>query len=123
MALADVANGLVNLCRQGKFMDAINQYYSADIVSVEPVGNPQMPAEMQGIDSIRGKNQWFTENNEVHGLQVDGPFVGDDQFAVRFNMEVTPKASGQRTKMTEVAVYTVKDDKVVKEEFYYHGGG
>ena len=66
------------------------------------------------------KNQWWVDNHEVHGLEVDGPFVGDSQFAVRFKMDVTAKASGQRMQMTEVGVYTVKNDKIVREEFYYN---
>ncbi len=120
MSAADVGNGLVNLCRQGQFMEAIENYYSSDIVSIEPVGSPEMPAEMSGIDAIKGKNQWWVENHEVHGLEIDGPFVGDSQFAVRFKMDITPKASGQRMQMTEVGVYTVEDDKIVREEFYYN---
>ena len=120
MSVADVANSLVSLRRQGQFMEVINQYYGDNIVSVEPVGNEAMPAEMSGIEAVRGKNQWWVENHEIHGLTVDGPFVGDGQFAVRFTFEVTPKMTGQRTTMIEVGIYTVEDDKITKEEFYYN---
>lgn len=123
MSVADVANGLVNLCREGKFMDAIDQYYSDDIVSVEPVGNEQMPAEVSGIEAIRGKNQWWMDNHEVHGLEIKGPYVGKDGFAVKFGMDVTPKMTGQRMQMTEAAFYTVSDGKIVREEFYYNAPG
>ena len=37
-------------------------------------------------------------------------------------MDVTPKASGERMQMDEVAVYTVKDGKIVQEEFLYAMG-
>ena len=120
MSAADVGNSLVSLCRQGQFMEVIDQYYSDNIVSVEPVGDEAMPAEMSGIDAVRGKNQWWVENHEVHGVTLDGPFVGDGQFAVRFTMDVTPKMTGQRTTMIEMALYTVVDDKITKEEFYYN---
>ena len=120
MSVTDVANSLVDLCRQGKFMDAINNHYSDNIVSVEPVGSEAMPAEMSGIDAIRGKNQWWTDNHEVHGLTLDGPFIGDGQFAVRFTIDATPKMTGQRTTMIEVGIYTVENDKITKEEFYYN---
>ena len=120
MSAADVGNSLVSLCRQGQFMEVIDQYYSDNIVSVEPVGDEAMPAEMSGIDAVRGKNQWWVENHEVHGVTLDGPSVGDGQFAVRFTMDVTPKMTGQRTTMIEMALYTVVDDKITKEEFYYN---
>ena len=94
MAVADVANGLVGLCSKGQFMEAIENYYSDDIVSVEPVGGPGMPAKQEGIEAIKGKNQWWMENHEVHGMSIKGPYVGDGAFSVFFEMDVTPK--GQR---------------------------
>ena len=63
-------------------MEAIDTLYSPDIVSLEAHGTPQAPAEMKGIDKIRGKNQWWTENHEVHSASVEGPFPHNDRFAV-----------------------------------------
>jgi len=123
MSVADVGNGLVSLCREGKFLDAISQYYSDDIVSVEPFGNEQMPAETSGIEAIRGKNQWWMDNHEVHSMEVAGPYISEDGFANKYTMEVTPKMTGTRMKMTEVGVYTVRDGKIVREEFYYNAPG
>lgn len=121
--VAEIANDLVSICRQGKFMEAIEKHYSDDIVSIEPVGNPQMPARQEGIAAIKGKNTWWAENHEIHGLQIDGPFVSEDQFATRFHMDVTPKHTGQRMTMVEMALYTVKDGKIAQEEFYYNMPG
>ena len=42
-----------------------------------------------------------------------------DQFAVRFTMDVTEKASGQRTRMDEIGLYTLKNGKIVEERFFY----
>jgi len=39
-----------------------------------------------------------------------------------YEFDVTFNDSGQRFKMEEVALYTVKDDKIVKEEFFYSMG-
>ena len=118
-ATAAVAEELVAFCRSGRNMDAINTLYSPDIVSVESMGNEQMPREMKGIDAIRQKNKWWGENNEVHSSVVDGPFIGEDKFAVYYNYDVTFKPTGQRTPMEEMALYTVKDGKVVREQFFY----
>ena len=70
---ATVAEELVSFCRAGRNLDAINTLYSPDIVSIESMGNETMPREQKGIDAIRGKNQWWSENNEVHSATVDGP--------------------------------------------------
>jgi hypothetical protein len=117
---AAVADELVSFCRVGKNMDAINSLYSPDIVSIESMGNEQMPRETKGIDAIRAKNQWWSENNEVHSATVDGPFIGnDDKFAVYYNYDVTSKPTGRRDTMEEMALYTVKDGKIVREQFFY----
>ena len=120
---AGVAEELVQLCRAGRNLDALAKLYSHRIVSVEPVGSEAMPAEMSGIDAIRQKNEWWYDNYEVNSADVQGPFVGGDRFAVRYEFETTTKATGQRTRMTEMALYTVKDGKIVREEFYYHAPG
>lgn len=118
-----VAQELVALCRAGRNDDAIDKFYSQNIVSVEAVGNEQMPAEMRGIEAVRRKNEWWVANNEVHSVEVNGPFVGDDQFAVQYTFDTTSKPTGQRQQMTEMALYTVKDGKIVREQFFYNMPG
>jgi len=119
-ATAVVAQELLSLVRAGRHMEAIDRLYSPGIVSVEPLSFPQMPAEMTGIEAIRAKNQWWLDNNVVHDAQSNGPYVGEDQFAVHYVWETTFKPTGERKRMTEMALYTVKDGKIVREEFFYH---
>jgi ketosteroid isomerase-like protein len=78
-----------------------------------------MPAEMKGIEAIKGKNKWFFDNHELNGEEVNGPFVGDNQFAVEYKMDTTEKASGKKMHMEEMALYTVANGKIVREHFYY----
>jgi ketosteroid isomerase-like protein len=94
-----------------------------EIPSTEPVGSPEMPAEMSGIDAIRGKHEWWEANNEVHSVEANGPLLGQDQFAVQFIFDATFKPTGQRQTMTEMALYTVKDGKIVEEQFFYNVPG
>lgn len=120
VSTAAVAHELVDLCREGRNLEAVDRLYSPDIVSVESSGNEQMPAVMRGIDAIRGKNQWWFDSFEVHSAAANGPFVGEGQFAVQFEWDCTEKASGNRVQMTEMALYTVKDGKIVHEHFFYN---
>ena len=117
MNTEEVAKKLVESCRQGQWMQAVNNLYAKDIVSVEPRAMEGMPAEMRGIDQVRGKTEWFMNNHEIHDSTVTGPFVARDTFVVQFDIDVTEKASKERMQMSEVGVYDVKDGKVVREEF------
>ena len=120
---ATVGQELVGLCRQGRNGDAIERLYSKDIVSVEPTGSEAMPAETKGIDAVHKKHEWWTENMEVHSAEVRGPFVGGDEFAVYYDYDTTFKPTGQRSSMKEMALYTVRDGQVVREEFFYKPSG
>lgn len=120
---AEVAEELVSLCRAGRNAEAIQNFYSPDIVSVESMGNELMPREMKGLEAIFGKNKWWVENNTVHSATVEGPFLGDgDKFAVYYNFDVTAKQTGKRNQMEEMALYTVQDGKIVHEHFFYKTG-
>ena len=120
MTIGDIAQELVELCREGRHMEAIDKLYSLDVVSVEPFSHgPELPAVVEGIGKVRAKNRAWAESGERHRFQVDGPFLGEKQFCVRFEMDVTPKATGKRVRAVEMALYTVEDGKIVREEFYY----
>jgi ketosteroid isomerase-like protein len=122
METKEIGQKLVELCKAGKNGEAIETLYDKDIVSVEAQPAPSMPAEMRGIDAIRGKNQWWIDNHEVHSAEVKGPYANGDRFAVAFRYEVTPKTGamqGKRMTMDEVAVYNVRNGKIAREEFFY----
>ena len=117
MNTEEVAQKLVEYCRKGEWMQAVNDLYAKDIVSVEPREMENMPAEMRGLDQVRGKTEWFEKNFEVHSAKVTGPFVARDTFVVQFDVDVTDKASNKRMQMSEVGIYIVKEGKVAREEF------
>jgi hypothetical protein len=113
----EVATKLADYCRKGEWMKALDDLYAKDIVSVEAREMENMPAEMRGIDQVRGKTEWWEKNMEVHSAKVTGPFVARDTFVVGFDIDVTEKASKKRMQLSEVGIYTAKDGKVVREEF------
>ncbi len=115
-----VANELLELCRAGKNLEAIEKLYADDIVSVEAAGGAESPRESSGKEKIRGKNQWWLDNHEIHSASANGPYVGDGQFAAQYTFDVTFKESGQRFTLEEMALYDVEDGKVVREQFFYN---
>ncbi|HEX4181537.1 MAG TPA: nuclear transport factor 2 family protein [Caulobacteraceae bacterium] len=116
MTTSDIAHDLVALCKAGKFDEAGEKYWSDDVVSVEAMGDN---AEMHGKAAARGKGEWWANNHEIHSLEVEGPYINGDQFAVRFKIDTTFKETGVRQAMDEVALYTLKDGKIAEERFLY----
>jgi len=122
----EVGKKLVELCKQFKFKEAMETLYSADIVSIEAGAPPGQDPKSVGIAAVKAKGEWWEKNHEVHGCEVTGPWPHGDRFAVRFVMDVTGKVgpmAGKRMNLDEIALYTVKDGKVVHEEFFYCMGG
>jgi hypothetical protein len=119
--MLNTATALVAACREGREGEALETLYDPGCLSVEAM--PGEMAEAAGLDAIRGKHAWWAENFELHGATVEGPFPhGADRFAVIFGMDTTDKASGTRSQMREVAVYTVNPaGRIVREEFFYGG--
>ncbi len=117
MNTEEVAKKLAEYCRNGEWMKAVDELYAKDIVSIEPHAMENMPAEMRGIDQVRGKTEWWVNNFDVHSTKVGGPFVARDTFVVQFDVDATEKTSKKRIQMSEVGIYTVKDGKVTREEF------
>lgn len=117
MTTREVAEAFTALLKAGQHQEASTRFWSDDVVSREAMDGPM--AVLKGREAVQGKSDWWYSAHEFHGGSAEGPFVHGDQFCVRFTMDVTEKASGKRTQMTEIGLYTVKDGKVVEERFFY----
>jgi ketosteroid isomerase-like protein len=121
----EIGRKLVELCKAGKTHEAIETLYSPNIVSVEAMSSAGQSPKSEGIAAVRKKTEWWESNHEVHSGVVTGPWPHGDRFIVGFKFDVTAKAgpmAGKRMTIDEAALYTVKDDKIIKEEFFYHMG-
>jgi ketosteroid isomerase-like protein len=116
MNTQEIAHDLVSLCQQGKFDEAGEKYWADDVLSVEAMGDD---AESHGKAAARAKGEWWSGAHDIHGVEVEGPYVNGDEFAVRFVMDITVKETGQRNKMDEVAFYKLRDGKIAEERFFY----
>jgi hypothetical protein len=121
MTTQEIANRLVELNRNPDLhMEIYEELFDPNVVSVEHTGGGK---EDVGFEAIKAKgDEWFSMMEEMHSLTVSEPLVSDNSFAVTFSMDVTfnEKMVGMegRQKFTELAVYHVKDGKIVREEFY-----
>jgi hypothetical protein len=120
MSVQTVGHKFAELCRQGKNFDVMRTMYAPDIVSVEGDGK-----ETAGQQPVIKKSEDWVSDKTFHGETVAGPFfngANPDQFAVYFTLDVTPKATGRRITLEEVAVYTVNaHDLITREQFFYEG--
>jgi hypothetical protein len=108
-----IGQDLVAMFNQGQLAEIEDKWWSPKIISCE--GGPNM--EWRGRKAVHAKNAWWLQDHAVHGATAEGPYVGATGFAVKFRMEVETKSTGQRQVMEEIGVYTVKNGKIIREEF------
>jgi hypothetical protein len=121
MTTMEIANKLVDMCKQGKNREA-KSLYAEDAVSVEAFAPPGMDRVSRGLGAIRAKGEWWNANHEIHSVTVAGPWPLEDKFIVGFKFEVTHKPSGRQITMEEMGLYSVQNGKIVREEYFYNAG-
>jgi len=118
MTTEKIADRLTELCRQGQFETAQKELYSKDAVSIEPEASGGFEKETKGLDAIIKKGHKFEQMvGETHSVYVSTPLVANNSIAFTLSMDLTMKGKDRST-MSELCVYQVKDGKIVQEEFY-----
>ncbi len=115
METTQIAFAFTQLCSEGKLQEAADQFYADHITSIEAF--PGEYSYLIGRDNVAAKVAFWQKENTIHSVAVKGPFVNGDSFALRFSLDCTSAQFG-RTVLEEVAVYQVKDGKVVEERFF-----
>ncbi len=114
MELQQVAGEVVKLIREGKSKQAKDMFYADNIVSIEGDGD-----KIEGINAIRQKSvDWAAQLAEVHSASVSDPLVAGDHFSLHIKMDISYK-NGYRAVMDEIAIYEVKDGKIVFEQYFF----
>ena len=117
MTTTEIANRLVEMCRQGQVEEAKTELFADDIVSIEPGPTPYADKETRGMKAIREKAEKFMKLVEdFHSMTVSDPIVAGNTFACVMTTDLTMKGQPRST-MAELCVYKVKDGKIVSEEF------
>jgi hypothetical protein len=118
MTTQEIALRLAALCREGKYETAQKELYSPEAESIEPADSPGLQ-NVKGLEAIVQKGQQFQSMVEaVHSSTVSEPVIAGNTFAVAMLLDITMKGVG-RVPMEELAVYEVKDGKIIKEHFFY----
>lgn len=121
MTTQEVADKFYEMGQSNQWDKIQDELYSDDAESIEPE-----KVEMQGgltyakgKEALKEKSARFKSMiEEMHGGYCTKPVVGGNFFSVGMGMDATYKGMG-RINMDEIAVYEVKDGKIVKEQFFF----
>lgn len=118
MTTAEVAHRFADLCRKGRYVEAVTELYSPDVTSIEPEGG-MWPERTRGYDRVLQKAHMFAElvERQHHGY-VSEPVVAGEHFSISMILDVTLKGGG-RFRIEGVSVHHVRDGLITLEHFFY----
>ena len=124
MSVKEIGTKLVALCREDKNLECIDSLYAEDVESIE-AGETQggFARVTRGKGAVRAKNVKWGDEQESTRRRWRGRIRTATTGSRCASLTTSPQGERQRFLMDEVAVFTVKNQKIVKEEFFYDMGG
>jgi ketosteroid isomerase-like protein len=118
MTTSEVAHRFADLCRSGRYVEAVTELYAPDVVSIEPDGG-MWPEHTRGYDRVLQKAYMFAElvERQNHGY-VSEPVVAGEHFSISMILDVTLRGGG-RFRIEGVSVHHVRDGLITLEHFFY----
>ena len=108
---------LHNHIRQGKIIEAMNEFYDADTVMQDNANPPT-----KGLAAnIEREKQFMSGVKEWKGFNVTATGVGDNVTFYEAVMDFVA-TSGQYMHLEQVSVARWRNGKIVHERFYYDTG-
>ncbi len=110
----EIANRLISLCTQQKFMEAYTELFAEDAVSIDPIYD-NVP--LTGLSNLLERERQFLVVSQVHDTKVSDPVLAGNYFTVNFAVDFT--TVGQDRKLVEeLAIYKVENGKIVSQQFF-----
>jgi ketosteroid isomerase-like protein len=118
--LVKLGQAFAQAMRDRRGIAHVDEIYAETAESVEAVVPPGRDVRIaKGRDAIKAKREDWAAHHHIHTLTADGPYVHPpNRFALRFEAEVTHRQTGQKMTLREIAVYSVEEGKIVREEFF-----
>jgi ketosteroid isomerase-like protein len=112
-----VRNSLIAYAERG--LDAVTQFWDADINWRAIEGAPDDVGEMHGREAVRRYLQeWIDVFDNVTNVPEELTDLGDDRVLAMQHATGRAKGSGVETEIRYAVIYTVRDGKIVRGREY-----
>ena len=121
MTTQELATRYHELASQRKVNEIHDGLYHEQVVSQEPEKAAAMGLAVvtTGLEAVKAKGTSRRATIEaIHSYSCSEPIVAGEFFSVVLQQEVEFKGK-PRVSLEEIAVFHVKDGKIVKEQFFY----
>jgi hypothetical protein len=113
MSIKENVQTLIALAEEGKFMEAIQQFYAEDATMQENNAPPRV-----GLAALLENERRFLASIKGITSKVDSLVADGNRAAINWTFEIT-NLKGQKTTLNEIAYQLWQDGKIIREKFYY----
>ena len=114
-ATEEIARELIALLRESENVEAIECLYADDVHTEEAD-----PARTRSGKAVVYQSMAdFAAAHDFHYTAIEGPLISGNTFALRLAFTATPRTGGQSFSVDEIGVYTVRDGKIARDQFFY----
>ncbi|MFB9845128.1 SnoaL-like domain-containing protein [Mucilaginibacter ginsenosidivorans] len=113
--IKQIAERLIKLCSEQKFVEAYRELFGEEVESIDPL-YPIMPPA-RGLITLIEREKQFLAKAQIHSITMSEPLITGNHFAVKLSMDFTHEERG-RINMEELCVYHVKGGKIMSQQFF-----
>lgn len=115
--ITTIAERLVELTQNKLFLEAQSELFSENAISLEPENSGRK--SVYGLKAMQEKEQAFLNAiQEWKSIEVSNPVIAQNFFSIKMFVDVVLK-NGQSVIVNEIIVYEIKNNKIIKEQFFY----
>ena len=118
LSTTEVADRYVNALSTGRVDEAL-ALSAPEVVRVAPLETGGEEIELKGAEAILENTRRLNADIEYLGVQLLGPLILDDRFAIRFTFDQLNVRTGTRSRTTKLSLCTVDSGRITREEVFY----
>jgi hypothetical protein len=120
MTTKEIANKLVTRLRAYDYQNLYEDMFSSDARNVEAAEmGPDQPLITTWTDALNVKGMAFAQTFETLSSEITDPLVNENQFILQMTHTVKNLHTGETKTESEYILYTVENEKIVEERFFY----
>ncbi|MET9273919.1 NAD(P)H-binding protein [Kribbella sp. NPDC003557] len=119
LSTAEVGRQYVDALTTGRLDQAL-ALTAPEVVRVAPLETGGEETEIKGTDAILENARRLNADIEYLNVDVLGPLLLDDHFAVRFTFDQLNVRTGTRSRTTKLSLCTVESGRITREEVFYY---
>jgi hypothetical protein len=112
----EIANRLTELVGDKKFVEAYEQLFAEDAVSIDPLNTSGQP--LNGLKTLLAREKDFLSHIiAIQKISLSEPIIAGNYFTLSLQMSFDVQGQGHMD-VDELCVYKVANGKIISQQFF-----